>query len=104
MVAEFKVRRDLIVDGLNSVRGIKCLRPSGAFYAFPDISATGLTGAELADKLLYEGGVSALAGTAFGQVGRNHLRFSYATSRANIEEAIKRVATVVEPLVAAHAG
>ena len=103
MVAEFKIRRDLIVDGLNSVRGIKCLRPSGAFYAFPDISATGLAGAELADKLLYEGGVSALAGTAFGQVGRNHLRFSYATSRANIEEAIKRVATVVEPLVAAHA-
>jgi aspartate aminotransferase len=103
MVAEFKIRRDLIVDGLNSIPGIKCLRPSGAFYAFPDISATGLTGAELADKLLYEGGVSALAGTAFGKIGRNHLRFSYATSRANIEEAIKRVATVVEPLVAAHA-
>jgi aspartate aminotransferase len=67
MVAEFKVRRDLIVDGLNSIPGIKCLRPAGAFYVFPDISATGLTGAELADRLLNEGGVSALAGTAFGQ-------------------------------------
>lgn len=104
MVAEFKARRDLIVDGLNSVPGISCLRPEGAFYAFPDISGTGLTGAELAERLLYEGGVSALAGTAFGRVGRNHLRFSYATSRANIEEAVRRVATVVAPLVKARSG
>ena len=104
MVAEFKVRRDLIVDGLNSIPGVKCLRPSGAFYVFPDISATGLTGAELADKLLYEGGVSALAGTAFGKVGLHHLRFSYANSRENILEAIERTRAVVEPLVEAHRG
>jgi aspartate aminotransferase len=104
MVAEFKVRRDLIVDGLNAIPGITCLRPAGAFYVFPDISATGLTGAELADRLLIEGGVSALAGTAFGQVGRNHLRFSYATSRENIAEAMRRMRTVVEPLVEARRG
>jgi aspartate aminotransferase len=104
MVAEFKVRRDLIVDGLNAIPGITCLRPAGAFYVFPDISATGLTGAELADRLLNEGGVSALAGTAFGQVGRNHLRFSYATSRENIAEAMRRTRTVVEPLVEARRG
>jgi aspartate/methionine/tyrosine aminotransferase len=99
MVAEFKARRDLIVDGLNAIPGVKCLRPAGAFYAFPDISATGLTGAELADRLLNEGGVSALAGTAFGEVGRFHLRFSYATSRENIAEAVRRTRAVVGPLV-----
>jgi aspartate/methionine/tyrosine aminotransferase len=104
MVAEFKVRRDLIVDGLNSIPGITCLRPAGAFYVFPDITATGLTGAELADRLLNEGGVSALAGTAFGRVGLHHLRFSYATSRENIAEAVKRTRAVVEPLVMANAG
>jgi aspartate aminotransferase len=101
MVAEFHARRDIIVDGLNAIPGIKCLRPSGAFYVFPDISGTGLTGSELADKLLYEGGVSALSGTAFGQVGKYHLRFSYANSRENIVEAVRRVRTVVESLPAA---
>ncbi len=100
MVAEFKARRDLIVDGLNAIPGIKCLRPSGAFYVFPDISATGLTGAELADRLLNEGGVSALSGTAFGQVGKYHLRFSYANSRENIADALRRTRAVVEPLMA----
>ena len=104
MVAEFRVRRDLIVDGLDAIPGVTCLRPAGAFYVFPDISATGLTGAELADRLLNEGGVSALAGTAFGHVGRSHLRFSYATSRRNIAEAIRRTRAVIEPLVVARRG
>jgi aspartate aminotransferase len=99
MVAEFRVRRDLIVDGLNSIPGVKCLLPAGAFYAFPDISGTGLTGAELTEKLLFEGGVSVLAGTAFGNVGKNHLRISYANSRANLQEAIVRMRSVIEPLV-----
>ena len=69
MVVEFRARRDLIVDGLNAIPGIRCLRPKGAFYAFPDISGTGLTGAELAERLLQEAGVCVLAGTAFGGVG-----------------------------------
>jgi len=101
MVAEFKARRDLVVDGLNAMPGVTCLRPEGAFYVFPEISGTGLTGAELADRLLNEAGVSVLAGTAFGQVGANHIRLSYATSRANLEEALRRMRTVIEPLVAA---
>ena len=104
MVEEFRARRDLIVDGLNAIPGVSCLRPSGAFYAFPDISGTGLTGADLADRLLNEGGVSALAGTAFGHVGRNHLRFSYANSREKIAEAVSRTRAVVEPLVEARSG
>jgi len=99
MVAEFRARRDLVVAGLSSIPGVTCLLPEGAFYAFPDISGTGLTGSELADKLLFEGGVSVLAGTAFGQVGRSHLRLSYANSRANLEEAMRRMRSVIEPLV-----
>ena len=104
MVAEFRDRRDLVVDGLNSIPGVTCLRPAGAFYAFPNIAGTGLTGAELAEKLLKEGGVSVLAGTAFGHVGGDHLRLSYANSRPNLEEAIRRMRSVIEPLVSARAG
>ena len=103
MVAEFRARRDLVVDGLNAIPGVTCLRPDGAFYVFPEISGTGLTGAQLADRLLHEGGVSVLAGTAFGEVGVNHIRLSYANSRQNIEEALRRMRTVIEPLVAAGA-
>ncbi len=104
MVAEFKARRDLIVDGLNAIPGFECLRPSGAFYVFPRIAGTGLDGAALADRLLNEAGVSVLAGTAFGNVGREHIRLSYANSRENIAEALRRIRGVVEPLVAASAG
>jgi len=104
MVAELRVRRDLVVAGLNAIPGVRCLLPAGAFYVFPDISATGLTGAELTERLLHQGGVSALAGTAFGRVGRDHLRLSYANSRENLEEAIVRMRKVIEPLVEARHG
>lgn len=104
MVEEFRGRRDLVVDGLNGIPGVSCLRPVGAFYAFPDISGTGLTGAELAERLLQETGVSVLAGTAFGTVGTHHIRLSYANSRENLAEALRRIRTVVEPLVAAGVG
>jgi len=102
MVVEFRARRDLVVDGLNAIPGVTCLRPQGAFYVFPDISATGLSGADLADRLLHEAGVCVLAGTAFGGLGGNHIRISYANSRENLAEALGRIRTVVEPLVAAH--
>jgi aspartate/methionine/tyrosine aminotransferase len=103
MVAEFRARRDLIVDGLNAIPGVRCLRPHGAFYVFPDIAATGLTGAELAERLLLEVGVSVLAGTAFGGLDTQHIRLSYANSRENIRAALERMRTVIEPLVAAKA-
>jgi len=102
MVQEFRARRDLVVDGLNDIPGIRCIRPHGAFYVFPEISATGLSGAELADRLLPETGVCVLAGTSFGQVGRSHIRISYANSRDNLTEALGRLRTFVEPLVAAR--
>jgi aspartate/methionine/tyrosine aminotransferase len=103
MVTEFRARRDLVVDGLNAIPGIRCLRPHGAFYVFPEISGTGLSGKELADRLLQETGVCVLAGTAFGQVGTNHIRISYANSRENLTEALARIRTFVTPLVGAWA-
>jgi aspartate/methionine/tyrosine aminotransferase len=96
MVAQFRKRRDAIVAGLNGLPGFTCTMPSGAFYAFPNITGTGLTSRELADLLLYEGGVSCLSGTAFGANGEGYLRFSYANSLANIQEALARIAKVSE--------
>jgi aspartate/methionine/tyrosine aminotransferase len=98
MVAEFHARRDLVVDGLNAIPGISCLRPSGAFYVLPQVSGTGLTGAELSTRLLYEAGVSTLAGTAFGGVATDHIRLSYATSQANIRTALDRIGQFVGTL------
>jgi aspartate/methionine/tyrosine aminotransferase len=100
MVEEFRARRDLVVDGLNAIPGLRCLRPSGAFYVFPNVSGTGATGPELADRLLEEGGVSVLAGTAFGSTGRDHIRVSYANSRENLQAALQRIGDVVASLSA----
>src|SRR5215218_4163436 len=90
MVEEFRARRDLVVEGLNAIPGIRCATPSGAFYVFPDVSGTGFTGAELAHRLLTEAGVCVLAGTAFGGIGAGHIRISYANSRENLAEALRR--------------
>jgi aspartate aminotransferase len=95
MIAEFKVRRDIIVDGLNSIPGVKCHRPKGAFYVFPNIKAhteeRGRTSSDIQKVLLHEQGVACLAGTSFGPGGEGYLRFSYANSRENIERAIERM-------------
>jgi aspartate aminotransferase len=98
MVEEFRARRELIVDGLNAIPGFRCLKPHGAFYVFPNVEGTGLTGAQLAEKLLNDAGVSVLSGMAFGDVGVNHLRVSYANSRANISLALERIEGVVASL------
>jgi len=102
MVEEFRARRDLVVSGLNAIPGMRCLEPDGAFYVFPNVSATGATGAQLADRLLNEAGVSVLAGTAFGRVGVDHIRVSYANSRENLSRALERIEAVVsgQPLTA----
>ncbi len=91
MVAEFRRRRDLIVDGLNRLPGVRCLLPRGAFYAFPNIEGTGLSSKELADKLLEEAGVATLTGPSFGVHGEGFLRLSYATSIENIQEGLERM-------------
>src|SRR6187551_1692873 len=101
MAAEFRARRDLVVEGLNKIPGVRCRMPSGAFYAFPNVSGTGMTGAELADKLLYEGGVCVLSGTAFGKVCPDHIRISYANSQPNLRRALERIEEVVAKTPAA---
>ncbi len=88
MVEEFRVRRDIIVDGLNRLPGVTCFKPSGAFYAFPNITGTGIRSAELAKLMLEEAGVACLSGTAFGAAGEGYLRFSYANSGENIRKAL----------------
>lgn len=98
MVAAFRRRRDLIVDGLNQIPGFHCLSPKGAFYVFPNIEGTGKTSQELADLLLYEGGVAALSGTCFGAYGEGFLRFSYANSEENLRKALERINDVVKRL------
>jgi len=96
MVAEFRRRRDVIVDGLRQIRGFSCVRPKGAFYVFPNITGTGFSSRTLADRLLDEAGVACLSGTAFGEFGEGHLRFSYATSMENIQEALRRIKGWIE--------
>src|SRR5262245_38935292 len=91
MVAEFRRRRDAIVKGFNEIPGWRCSLPAGAFYAFPNVSKTGMPVKELANLLLNEAGVASLWGTAFGQYGDGYLRFSYANSLPNILEAIERI-------------
>jgi aspartate/methionine/tyrosine aminotransferase len=98
MVDAFRRRRDLIVAGLNEIPGFRCLLPKGAFYVFPNIEGTHKTSQELADYLLADAGVALLSGTCFGAYGEGFLRLSYATSEANIAEALERIKDAVERL------
>jgi len=95
MMEEFTKRRDLVVEGLNSLPGITCLTPRGAFYAFPNIRGTGMSSQEFADKALYEAGVALLAGTAFGEFGDGYIRISFANSQENLREAIERLRKIL---------
>lgn len=103
MRAEFRRRRDAIVAALNAIPGVRCELPKGAFYAFPNISGTGLSEREMADRLLSEAGVATLAGTAFGAYGAGYLRLSYANSMENLMEATRRIGQFVETLAAVPA-
>jgi aspartate aminotransferase len=98
MVAEFKTRRDTIVDGLNTIAGIHCLKPAGAFYVFPNVKQIPLSSEALADYLMKEAGVSLLPGTAFGKQGEGYLRLSYANSLDNISEALERIRSTIKNL------
>jgi len=94
MVAEFRRRRDAICAGLNGIPGFRCAVPGGAFYAFANVAGTGMDSKRLADFLLYEAGVSCLNGGCFGRYGEGYIRFSYANSLANLEEAVSRIRRV----------
>lgn len=91
MRAEFMKRRDLVVEGLNSIKGFSCMKTSGAFYAFANVKSTGLESSELATTILEESGVALLDGASFGDNGKGYLRLSYANSEENIIEALNRI-------------
>ena len=91
MVAEFKRRREVIVEGFNRIPGFSCTIPGGAFYAFPNVKKTGIPSDDLADRILNEAGVACLTGTSFGSFGEGYLRFSYATALDQIHEALDRI-------------
>ena len=96
MVAEFKRRRDIIVEGLNRIKGIRCRVPKGAFYVFPNIEDTGMSSQQFADDLLNKAGVACLTGEAFGEYGDGFVRFSFANSTENIEKALDRIERFVK--------
>ena len=96
MRAEFALRREAIVNGLNTLPGVHCLEPDGAFYTFPNITGTGFTSGELADQLLQDAGVACLSGTAFGANGEGFVRFSYANSLENIQIALERIRALLQ--------
>ena len=101
MVAEFRRRRDAIVKGLNEIPGFRCSRPGWRVLRVPEYHGHGLSSRELADLLLNEAGVACLSGTAFGSYGDGYLRFSYANSLENIQEALARIRTLSERWAAA---
>jgi aspartate aminotransferase len=100
MVAEFRRRRDVIVQGLNDLPGVTCRAPRGAFYAFPNVSALNRRSSDIADALLREAGVAVLGGAAFGAYGEGYLRLSYANSEVNIRTALDRMRPVLARLQA----
>ena len=96
MVAEFNLRRDIIVEGLNRIPGIICHKPEGAFYVFPSARGTGITSQAFQDLALTEAGVAVLAGTSFGIYGEGYIRLSYANSQDNIQKALTRLGEFVK--------
>ena len=98
MVKVFEHRRDLVVDGINEIPGMRCARPQGAFYAFPNIEGTGFDEHELANRLLNEAGVAVLPGTAFGHAGKGFIRLAYTQSEDELKLGLRRI----KEFVAAH--
>ena len=100
MRAEFQHRRDVVVERLNALPGVRCNTPQGAFYAFPNVAGTGLSAQEFSDRLLTDHGVAVLPGNGFGRQGADYLRLSYATCLEDLESAIARMGTLIEQTTA----
>ena len=98
MMEEFRKRREIVFNGLNSIDGINCKLPLGAFYAFPNISGTGLSSEEFANRALNDYGVALLSGTAFGQHGDGYIRISFANSEDNLSKAIDKLSKMISDL------
>ena len=96
MMAQFRARRDLVVAGLNDLPGVRCRTPLGAFYAFPNVTGTGIDAGTLAARLLDEAGVAVLSGTSFGAHGEGYLRLSYAAPQDQLAEALDAMRSLLE--------
>ena len=96
MMEEFAFRRKLIVDGLNSLKGVKCNSPGGSFFVFPSVEGTGMNGEKFTEKCLNEAGVAMIPGTAFGKFASHNVRFNFATSRENISKAIEKIDKILK--------
>ena len=96
MMEEFTIRRKLIVDGLRSLKGVKCSLPGGSFFVFPDIKETGMNGKEFTEKCLKEAGVAMIPGESFGKNATHNVRFNFATSRENISKAIEKIDKILK--------
>lgn len=99
VVAEYQKRRDAIVDGLNTIPGITCQRPQGAFYVFPNIKAIGMSSSDLADFILEKAGVAVLPGSSFGACGEGYLRLTYSNSIENIKQALSQINEAVQNIL-----
>jgi aspartate/methionine/tyrosine aminotransferase len=91
MMEKFTQRRKLIHEGLNSLPGIECSLPGGAFYAFPKVIGTGMDGSEFCKRAMHEAGVAIVPGTAFGKTSKDYVRFSFAASQDNISNALENI-------------
>ena len=96
MIKEFSERRKLIVDGLRSLKGVKCNLPGGSFFVFPNIKETGMNGEKFTEKCLLEAGVAMIPGTAFGKFAKDNVRLNFATSRENISKAIEKIDKILK--------
>ena len=96
MLEKFTARRKLIVEGLNSLKGVECTMPGGAFYVFPSIKGTGMNGEEFSKKCLNEAGVAIVPGTSFGNFEKEYVRFSFAASRENISKSIEKIDKILK--------
>ena len=91
MIREYEARRDLLVEGLNGIPGITCLKPGGAFYVFPNIQGTNMDDEKFSRIMLEEAGVALLPGSNFGEAGAGYVRLCYATNKTNIAKGIERM-------------
>ena len=98
MVDTLRQRRDIFVKGLNSIEGIKCSEPKGAFYVFPNIKDHGMSSAEFEEFLLDKAGVAALSGTSFGSHGEGYIRFAYCQPADKIEKAVEKITEAVRDI------
>ena len=96
MMKEFNIRRKLIVDGLRSLKGVKCNLPGGSFFVFPNVEGTGMNGEEFTEKCLQDAGVAMIPGTAFGKFAKDNVRFNFATSQENISKAIEKIDKILK--------